>query len=650
MNAEVDVSAADSGRIMGRAIAYAWPYRYQMLVKILLQFIGLMAILILPWPVKILIDHVILGIAIADSPTPYPPFIAPFIPYLEGMEPIEIAVTIALVSFGLIVAMGAFGARGTERDITQANLSQGEDTATRSENQANVSGSLVSGLLGLFEFHFQLRITHRMNHAIRSRLFDRFMRQPLTNFADRSIGDAVYRVMYDTPAITRLCYDLWLVPTVSTANIVLIVWVMQTSFKAVEVVVWAAAAITPVLFLGTLMMTKAMRRRSGFSRLAGAETTATMEESINNILAVQSLGGSAREQARFEGASAESYARFRSAAVLVIASLLFGYGVALAMMVFVFLIVAEAIINGVFTPGDFVVIITYYLQISTSAFVIGRLWFAVQDNIAGLVRVFSAMDEPSEAIGSGGADLDGLREGIRFENVSYRYPDGTRAVVDVSMEGHVGEMIALAGPTGAGKTSLAYLVPRFLVPDEGRVLYDGTDGAEIQLEALRRQVAFVFQEPSVFDDSVEGNIRMGKPDATPDEIRAAAAMAGANDFIEALPEGYQTSLGRSGAKLSVGQKQRIAIARGLASQRPILILDEPTSALDPETENILVDSLLRARSVRLVIVIAHRLSTIRASDRIYFMQEGRLIEHGSHDALMSRDGGAYRRFVELQSA
>ncbi|MEE9255246.1 MAG: ABC transporter ATP-binding protein, partial [Pseudomonadales bacterium] len=645
MSAELDISAAESGRVIGRAFAYAWPYRYQLIVKIALQFIGLMSILILPWPIKILIDHVILGIAIGDSPTPYPPFIAPFMPFLDGMEPMQIAVTIALVGFGLIVTMGAFGSRGTERDVTQANLSQGEDTATRSENQANVSGSLVSGLLGLFEFHFQLRITHRMNHAIRSRLFGRFMGQPLTNFADRSIGDVVYRVMYDTPAITRLCYDLWLVPTVSTANIVLIVWIMQTSFKAVEVVVWAAAAITPVLFLGTLMMTKAMRRRAGLSRLAGADTTATMEESINNVLAVQSLGGSAREQARFEGASAESYARFRSAAVLVIVSLLFGYGVAFGMLVFVFFLVAEAIVDGIFTPGDFVVILTYYLQISTSAFVIGRLWFAVQDNIAGLTRVFSAMDVPLEGNVGQGTDIDGLREGLRIENASYRYPDGTQAIVDVSLEGRVGEMIALAGPTGSGKTSVAYLVPRFLVPDGGRVLYDGVDGEGIKLEALRRQVAFVFQEPSIFDDTVEGNIRMGKPDASMDEIRAAAAMAGANDFIEALPEGYRTSLGRSGAKLSVGQKQRIAIARGLVSQRPILILDEPTSALDPETEIALVGSLLRARSERVVIVIAHRLSTIRAADRIYFLHEGRTIENGSHDELMSHDGGAYRRFV-----
>lgn len=649
MNAELDISAGESRRIIGRAFAYAWPFRYQLIVKILLQLVGLMSILILPWPVKILIDHVVLGMAIGDSPTPYPPFISPFIPMLEGLDPVQIAIAIGLVSFGLIIIMGAFGSRGGERDVTQANLSQGEDTATRSENQANVSGSLVSGLLGLFEYRFQLRITHRMNHAIRSRLFDHFMGQPITNFADRSIGDVVYRVMYDTPAITRVCYDLWLVPTVSTANIALIVWVMQTSFKAVEVVVWAAAAITPVLFLGTLLMTKAMRRRSGISRMAGADTTATMEESINNILAVQSLGGSAREQARFEGASSESYARFRSAAVLMIVSMLLGYGATAAMAVFVLFRVAEAIIGGIFTPGDFVVILTYYIQIATSTFIIGRLWFALQDNIAGLTRVFSAMDVPVEARVEQGMDMERLREGIRIEDVSYRYPDGTEAVVDVSLEGRIGEMIALAGPTGAGKTSVAYLVPRFLTPDRGRVRYDGIDGADIRLDALRRQVAFVFQEPSIFDDSVEGNIRMGRPDASMDEIRAAAAMAGADRFIEELADGYRTSLGRSGAKLSVGQKQRIAIARGLVSQRPILILDEPTSALDPETENALVASLLRAKRERLVIVIAHRLSTIRAADRIYFLDHGRLIESGSHETLMSRPDGAYRRFVALQS-
>ena len=165
-----------------------------------------------------------------------------------------------------------------------------------------------------------------------------------------------------------------------------------------------------------------------------------------------------------------------------------------------------------------------------------------------------------------------------------------------------------------------------------------------------KRVAIALQENLLFGTTIRENIRYAVGDATDEAVREAARIACADEFIREQPQGYDTPLGERGSKLSTGQRQRLSIARAIIKDAPILILDEPTSALDPETENILVDTLLRARSERLVIVIAHRLSTIRASDRIYFMEEGRLIEHGSHDALMSRDGGAYRRFVELQSA
>ena len=218
----------------------------------------------------------------------------------------------------------------------------------------------------------------------------------------------------------------------------------------------------------------------------------------------------------------------------------------------------------------------------------------------------------------------------------------------MSLEGRVGEVLALVGATGAGKSTLAYLVAGYVQPTGGAILYDGVDARDFCVDALRRQVAFVFQEPFVFDDTAAANIRMGNPDATDDEMVAAARTAGALDFIEALPDGFQTRLGRAGARLSVGQKQRLAIARGVVSTAPILVLDEPTAALDPETENALVDALKAERSRRLLIVIAHRLSTIRAADRICFLDGGRIVETGNHAELMAKPDGAYRRFVDLQ--
>jgi ABC-type multidrug transport system fused ATPase/permease subunit len=259
------------------------------------------------------------------------------------------------------------------------------------------------------------------------------------------------------------------------------------------------------------------------------------------------------------------------------------------------------------------------------------------------------MDLPSERDTEGAETLDGVREGIRLDDVGFSYPDGTEAVRGVELEARVGRITALVGPAGAGKTTLAYLLCGYLEPSRGRVLADGRDLRDFTHASLRQRLAFVFQETALFDDSVEANIRLGRPDAGDTEVRRAARAAGAHEFIERLPQGYATRLGRSGGKLSVGQKQRLAIARALVRDAPVLVLDEPTSALDPETEQRLVGALREAARDRLVLVIAHRLSTVRVADEICFVDGGRIVERGSHAELMATPGGAYRRFVELQT-
>ncbi len=258
------------------------------------------------------------------------------------------------------------------------------------------------------------------------------------------------------------------------------------------------------------------------------------------------------------------------------------------------------------------------------------------------------IDDPGDAAVHGHGTLADVEQGVSINNVTFDYPDGSRALSEVTLEGRIGEMIALTGATGAGKSTLAYLVPAFVTPTTGQVLIDGVDVCSLSVASLRQQVAFVFQEAVVFDDTAANNIRLGNPEASDDEVRRAAAAAGALGFIEKLPQGFDTRLGRGGGTLSVGQKQRIAIARGLVSRAPILVLDEPTAALDPETENALVSALNAERHKRLLIVIAHRLSTIASADRIYFLNDGKVLESGSHEELMTREGGAYREYVELQ--
>ena len=642
------ISSRETFWLLGRSLRFVWPHRRQIGIKLALTLVGLSIVLFLPWPLKILIDHVVMGLPVGSSPTPYPPYVSWFVELLVGLTPLQIVWVIVGVSLLGIFLVGAFGG-GVARDNASGGLSEGLDSATQSENQANESGSRVSGLLGLFEFRYQLRITHRINHGLRMLLFGRLMAWPLTRYSDASVGDAVYRTMYDTPAISRVCYDILVMPIANLFVITTVIWTTAHSFSAVPSVIVVACLAAPMVLLSTFLMTGITRRRSLASRAAGAETTATVEEGMSNVVAVQSLGASARQRDEFAADSQQSFKRFRAYMLMTVLLAVAQAVVAVLVVFYVFFDICEAIIVGQMSPGDFGVVYAYFLQLVGNVSGLGAMWFNLQNNVAGMRRVFEVVDAPVDADLQGDAVIERVRRGVQVDNVSYRYPDGTEAVRDASLEGRVGEVVALVGATGAGKSTLAYLLAGFVQPwQTGAVLFDGIDARTLSVDCLRAQVAFVFQEAFLFDDSVENNVRLSAPGATHDEVVEAVRIAGALAFIEALPQGFATRLGRAGGTLSVGQKQRLAIARGLVSKAPVLVLDEPTASLDPETENALVAALEAGRRDRLLVVIAHRLSTIRRADRICFMHEGRIVETGSHDELMVLPDGAYRRFVELQ--
>jgi ABC-type multidrug transport system fused ATPase/permease subunit len=313
-----------------------------------------------------------------------------------------------------------------------------------------------------------------------------------------------------------------------------------------------------------------------------------------------------------------------------------------------FYFVSRRVIEGVLTPGDYGVLLYYYGWLAGALTAIPYVWIRIQGDLPGIRRVFFLMDLPSE-LERTGVELGPVRESIVLEDVSFSYPDGRRALAEVDLTMKVGEVTALVGPTGAGKTTLAYLIPGFHDPDPGRVLFDGQDIRHCSLASVRRQVSYVFQETQLFSDSIADNIRYGHPGATDEEVERVARIAGAHGFISALPDGYHTKLGTVTSKLSVGQKQRLSIARGLLKPASVLILDEPTSALDPETESYLVQALEEAARDKLVIIIAHRLSTIASADKIVFLDDGRVVEQGTHAQLMNIPGGHYRQFVRLQS-
>ena len=277
--------------------------------------------------------------------------------------------------------------------------------------------------------------------------------------------------------------------------------------------------------------------------------------------------------------------------------------------------VSNLVIEGHLTVGDYGALCGMYMGLQWMFYEFGRMWLNLQDQASAARRVFFFMDlVADEEEHKPGNDIGPIQEGVQIENGGFEYPNGHKALRDTNLDLNIGEVVAFVGPTGSGKTSLAYLLPAFLKPTTGRVLVDGNDVMEIDLSSLRKQTAYIFQEHFLLSESIRSNLSLANPDATEEDMLAARESASCMEFIQNLPHGIDTVLGRSGDTLSVGQQQRLSIARGLVRDAGIVILDEPTAALDPQTENLLVRSLRSEAADRLVVVIAHRLSTIRQAD------------------------------------
>lgn len=645
-----DISSWQSLKILSRSLHLLKHAKHLFISKFLLSAVALFPALMIPWVAKIIVDQVLLQTPFGETDVRFPPFMNPLIDYVSGMEPLGIMATIVIMYMVMLVIFGVRGPRGGTSTY-YLNFAQGQDSATQAEVALSTGISSAGGIWGVTDMLVHVRLTQRIANVLRTQLFEHMSRLPMTTLDDHRIGDSIYRVMYDAPQVPVICFNLTLAPFLAILLALASLYLMQYSYGEVAPeLVWIAAALLPMALVLTVPLSAISRRLNQASRASGAATTNTLEQSMDNIGAIQSLGGMEQETERFEKHSAESFKRYRFAFLFQQVVLVIGAACTFAAGVYVAILVTDFIIGGVMSPGDFMVLIGLYMSLGGAALQIGMYWINLQANVAAVRRVFFFIDYPVEDPGSEEHKVAPVLESVRMEDVTFAYPDGRKALTDINLEFSIGELVALVGPTGAGKTSLAYMIPGFLLPSTGKVLFDGQDIAGLNVNSLRDQVTYVFQEHILLSESIRENLLLANPSATEDQIVEALETAGAMEFVRQLPAGVDTVLGTAGNTLSVGQQQRLCIARGLIRDTKILILDEPTAALDPQTENALVEALLAAAKGRLVVVIAHRLSTIRRADRIVFLEQGRVEDIGSHDALMQVPDGAYRKFVDLQNA
>ena len=538
VDVETEIGSAEAAIVLGRTFKELGAVKALFAAKFVLSLGMLISGLIVPWMGKIVIDNVLLGKPFGTTDVLYPPFMDPIINLLDGMGPLEIMLTLMAIYLVLQFIVGI------RTGGINAELFEGSEAATQSENLITDGGSNGGGLWGLAEFWVTARLTQGLSNSLRTKLFRRLTRLPMTTVDDQRFGDSVYRVMYDVPWVWDACNYMTFVPFYAVVGALINLYLLEYSFGAVAPeLIWFAWAVLPLAFIVTFPFSGLMRRVHQNKRAAGSAATNSMEEAVNNIDAVQSLGGMETEKRRFAERSAESFLRERYGIVVEIVLYVVVTIVGVGGSILVTYIITNRIIEGTMTPGDFFLLFGIFYQMVQSGIYIGGFWIHLQEPVAAMRRVYFFLDFDVEADRKGTL-LPTVRQGVKFENVSFQYPDGRHALNNVNLELPVGELVAFVGPTGAGKTSLAYLIPAFLAPTTGRVLIDGRDVSGANLDSLRAQIAYVFQEHLLLSASIRQNLLLANPEATEADMYTALETAGCMDFIDPLPARIDTPLGR----------------------------------------------------------------------------------------------------------
>jgi len=508
-------------------------------------------------------------------------------------------------------------------------------------------------------YYYQVWILQRVNQHLRVALLERLQALSLRFHAESRVGDAIYRMVQDSAMVTQLIEVLFLTPVYTLARYLFSLGVVALFDPWLALLL--GGLLPPFLALGA-WFSRRLRVRFRAAREATSAATSRIQETLAGIRVVKAYGAEAAEQRRFEAASRAAFAAAFDARGLLASYLVLLFqvtGVALALAgAWTALrtrggdaIAVAALGFTAWNLGIFNYAKTRFGDGAGQLRALFRTWGRTQDIAIGLDRVFEVLDLEAEVRDEPGAvDVPRIRGGVRFRNVSFRYDPARPALEGVDFEAPVGSVTAIVGPTGSGKTTLMALLLRLFEPDEGSIEIDGVDVRRFRVESLRAHVAVALQENLLFGTTIRENVRYAVPDATDAQVRAAARVACADEFIERQPLGYDTPLGERGTKLSTGQRQRLSIARAVLKDAPILILDEPTASLDAETELRVLENLAAWGKGRLIFLITHRLSTVRRADRIAVLQEGRLVEFGSPEELLAREDGRYRALVEHEGA